>query len=120
MHTFDRAVIDGQALTAVLCELGRVRRPQDLGIAGPLVASAGDDSLFNCLFGRDAIRMAMDLLEDFPLVAQNTLLELARLQGVVENARADEQPGRIVHEHRHPDDPRATELSAVWDFPYYG
>ena len=114
------AHIDAQTLTTALCQVGRVQRLEDLGSAGPLVASAGGESLFNCLFGRDAIRMAMDLLEDFPLAARNTLLELARLQGVAENARADEQPGRILHEHRHPDDPRAPVLGLEWDFPYYG
>ncbi len=107
-------------LAAVLCQLGRVQRLEDLGCAGPLLASAGGESLFNCVFGRDAIRMALDLPEDFPLVARSTLLELARLQGVVENPRADEQPGRILHEHRYAHDARAAELGAHWDFPYYG
>lgn len=108
------------ALARVLCELGRVERLADLGTNGPLLASAGLDSLFHCLFGRDAIRMAMDLLEDFPAVARETLLQLARLQGVGSNPRAEEEPGRILHEHRHPDDPHAARLSAHWDFPYYG
>src|SRR4029453_7705194 len=75
---------------------------------------------FRCLFGRDAIRMAMDLLDDFPQVARATLIELARLQGVSTNPRSDEEPGRILHEHRHPDDPRAIAAATRWDFPYYG
>jgi glycogen debranching enzyme len=112
--------IDPAALVRVLCDLGRVERLADLGTVGPLVASAGSESLFHCLFGRDSIRMAMDLLEDFPAVARTTLLELARLQGVVDNARGEEEPGRILHEHRHPDDPHAAQLSEFWDFPYYG
>ena len=58
--------VDGTALAHVLCELGRVSRLSDLGTEGPLMASAGAHSLFHCLFGRDAIRMAMDLLPDFP------------------------------------------------------
>src|SRR3712207_5286626 len=92
----------------------------DLGAGGPLLASAGADSLFHCLFGRDSIRMAMDLLADFPAVARSTLVELARLQGVCDNPRGDEEPGRILHEFRHPDDPHAVRLSELWDFPYYG
>src|SRR5205807_3738071 len=52
--------IDIAALVRVLCDLGRVERLADLGMVGPLVASAGSDSLFHCLFGRDSIRMAMD------------------------------------------------------------
>ena len=83
-------------LCGTLRELGRVRRLADLGAGGPLLASAGADSLFHGLFGRDAIRMAMDLLEDFPQVARATLLELARLQGVQDNPRAEEEPGRIL------------------------
>jgi glycogen debranching enzyme len=112
--------IDLDALRCVLRQLGRVDRLSDLGTAGPLVASAGDDSLFNCLFGRDSIVMAMDLLADFPAVARITLLELARLQGVEHRARGDEEPGRILHEFRHSDDPRAIQLGRFWDLPYYG
>ncbi len=116
--------VDGirlNSLVAVLCELGRVERLADLGTNGPLLASAGTHSLFHCLFGRDSIRMAMDLLDDFPAVARATLLDLARLQGVEDNPRGEEEPGRILHEFRAPDDPHAICLSeAGWDFPYYG
>src|ERR1051326_6766469 len=90
--------IDRVDLTRVLCHLARVELLEELGEAGPLLASAGAASLFHCLFGRDSIRMAMDLLEDFPSVAEATLHELARLQGVVYNGRAEEEPGRILHE----------------------
>ena len=110
-----------RALTWVLCELGRVERLEELGTTGPLLASAGAHSLFHCLFGRDAIRMAWDLLDDFPAVASSTLTELARLQGVDYNPRSDEEPGRILHEFRHPYDPHAIRLAAAgWEFPYYG
>jgi hypothetical protein len=57
---------DVACLSRTLCEVGRVEHLHQLGTNGPLRASAGPCSLFNCLFGRDAIRMAMDLLEDFP------------------------------------------------------
>jgi glycogen debranching enzyme len=112
--------VDSDALATVLCALGSVPRVAALGMHGPLVASAGASSLFNTLFGRDAIRMAFDLLDDFPTVAYATLLELARLQGVRVNPRADEEPGRILHEHRHPADPLAARLQEQWDLPYYG
>ncbi|HEV7665317.1 MAG TPA: hypothetical protein VGQ62_17430 [Chloroflexota bacterium] len=113
--------IDTLALERVLCDLGRVPRLADLGHNGPLLASAGVNSLFHCLFGRDSIRMAMDLLDDFPAVARATILELARLQGLIDNPRAEEEPGRIIHEHRAPDDPQALRLSETgWDFPYFG
>src|SRR3982075_3972717 len=124
MHTHERPAVptSSRARTAtllerVLCDLGRVERLQDLGTNGPLLASAGADSLFHCLFGRDAIRMAMDLLDDFPAVTRSTLLDLARLQGVTHNPRGDEEPGRILHEFRAPDDPHAIRLAAKgWDF----
>src|SRR5260370_6376538 len=100
--TAQSMAILSSALVPVLCELGQVERLADLGTAGPLLASAGADSLFHCVFGRDSIRMAMDLLEDFPAVARSTLLELARLQGVVDNPGGEEEPGRILHENREP------------------
>jgi glycogen debranching enzyme len=112
--------IDVSSLVGTLCDLGGVERLQDLGTRGPLVASAGARSLFHCLFGRDGIRMAMDLLDDFPAVARSTVLELARLQGVSDNPRGEEEPGRILHEHRPPEDPHAARLGEHWDLPYYG
>ena len=114
--------IDRAALERTLCELGRVEQLTDLGAGGPLMASAGANSLFHCLFGRDSLRMAADLLDDFPAVARSTLVQLARLQGVRNNPRAEEEPGGILHEHRHPQDPHATRLAAQagWEFPYYG
>jgi glycogen debranching enzyme len=112
--------IDPAILTRVLCELGEVDDVRDLGTRGPLMASAEADSLFHCLFGRDAIRMAMDLLEEFPTVARASLRALASLQGVRTNSRSEEEPGRVLHEHRRLDDPRAIRLSKVWDWPYYG
>jgi glycogen debranching enzyme len=107
-------------LARTLCELGQVDDLRNLGTRGPLLASSGTGSLFHALFGRDALRMAMDLLGDFPEVARVTLLELARLQGVRTNPRAEEEPGRMLHEDRQPHDPHAARLGAAWDLPYYG
>jgi glycogen debranching enzyme len=109
-----------EVLTRTLCDLGGVDRLEKLGQRGPLLASAGASSLFHCLFGRDSIRMAQDLLEDFPAVARVTLLELARLQGVVDNPRGEEEPGRILHEYRDPENPHTARLVEVWDMPYFG
>ncbi len=58
-----------RAARDALCELGRVDDIRQLGANGPLMASAGAESWFNCLFGRDALRIAADLLDDFPAVA---------------------------------------------------
>ncbi len=118
MQTHPR--IDHAALVAVLSDLGGVEHLADLGAGGPLVASAGARSLFHCLFGRDSIRMAMDVLDDFPAVARATVRDLARLQGVRDNPRGEEEPGRILHEDRAADDPHAARLAEHWDLPYYG
>jgi glycogen debranching enzyme len=112
--------IDLDWLHRILCEVGQVEDLGDLGQGGPLLASAGASSLFHSLFGRDAIRMAFDLLDDFPCVAEVTLLSLASLQGVRHDRRAEEEPGRIIHEHRLPDDVLRPELERLWSFPYYG
>src|SRR5215813_7401775 len=112
--------IDVDALIQTLRELGRVERLEQLGDKGPLLASAGAESLYHCVFGRDSLRMALDLLDDFPAVAHATLVELARLQGVRDNPRGEEEPGRILHEHRYPEDPHAARLGQLWDLPYYG
>jgi glycogen debranching enzyme len=116
-HSTGHSTVDRALLDRTLCHLGQVDRVADLGRAGPLLASGGVDSLFHCLFGRDAIRMAFDLLDDFPAVAEASLLALARLQGVRLNPRAEEEPGRILHEDRLPDDALLPELELVWSFP---
>jgi glycogen debranching enzyme len=110
-------------LPEMLKNLGGVDDLAKLGVR-PLVASAGKDSLFNCLFGRDSLRMAMDTVETFPGVAKSTVCELAKLQGKKTNPKSEEQPGRIIHEFRD-----AAELATIaqfspgimnWEFPYYG
>ena len=112
--------ITAQTVGRYLCRLGHVRRLEDLGKRGPLDASVGRRSRYACLFGRDALRMALDLLDDFPSVARSTILRLTQLQGVRFNPRSEEEPGRILHEYRGVKDPRYAELAAVWDLPYYG
>jgi glycogen debranching enzyme len=115
-----RPRIDTNLLAQMLLGLGQVDDLAELGRGGPLLASAGVDSLFHTLFGRDAIRMALDLLDDWPAVARATIVELARLQGVRRDPRAEEEPGRILHEDRTEDDPFRTRLEAHWTLPYYG
>jgi glycogen debranching enzyme len=109
-----------ESVSRYLCRLGHVRRLEDLGKRGPLDASLGRHSLYACLFGRDALRMALDLLDDFPAVARGTIRRLTQLQGVRQHPRSEEEPGRILHEHRGVNDPRYAELLTAWDLPYYG
>ncbi len=72
---------------------------------------------FATLFGRDSVIAALETLAFAPQIAIGTLRRLAALQGSVENADRDEQPGKIVHEVR--DD----ELATAGEVPfgrYYG
>lgn len=78
--------------------------------------------LYEVLFGRDSLRVAIDLISSYPQLARVTTLRLAELQGTVYNREREEEPGRIVHEARDQDDPIARDLSERlgWGWPYYG
>jgi glycogen debranching enzyme len=73
-----------------------------------LVASAngtGMDTseglLFNhSVWGRDRVITAFDVLATSPEIARQTILTLARLQGVRLRRRSEEEPGRIHNERR--------------------
>ncbi|MDQ3552938.1 MAG: amylo-alpha-1,6-glucosidase [Chloroflexota bacterium] len=72
---------------------------------------------FSCLFGRDAIITALQLLPIRPQVARDALLVLARLQATELDDWRDAQPGKILHELR------TGELAASGEIPhtpYYG
>jgi glycogen debranching enzyme len=55
---------------------------------------------FMTLFGRDSLIAAYQALPFYPEAAKGTLRALARLQGMREDHRRDEEPGKILHEHR--------------------
>lgn len=101
----------------------------EIGRFGPSKAAIAFDAeapehlkLYETLFGRDSLRVAIDLIPSYPVLARTTILELARLQGVSEHTPREEELGRIVHEARSPDDPIAQKLSSErgWGWPYYG
>ena len=50
------------------------------------------------------------------------MLALAEIQGVRDEVASEEEPGRIPHEVRAPDDPIARRITAElgWVWPYYG
>jgi glycogen debranching enzyme len=73
---------------------------------------------YNTLFGRDSLISAWQMLKINPLIARGTLQTLATYQGKVVNLKGEEEPGRILHEHRFNIKERA-ELPH-WSFPYYG
>lgn len=78
--------------------------------------------LYEVVFGRDSLRVAIDLISSYPELARATTLKLAQLQGVEYNEAREEEPGRIVHEARDADDEIAKRLTRElgWEWPYYG
>ncbi|NIW51660.1 MAG: amylo-alpha-1,6-glucosidase, partial [Candidatus Korarchaeota archaeon] len=73
---------------------------------------------YNTLFGRDSLISAWQMLKVDPSIARATLENLARYQGKTVNPRAEEEPGKILHEFRF--DPKSQAELPHWDFPYYG
>lgn len=115
---------------AQLIRLTRAKSAQTIGEAGPSIAALSFDGeassehlkLYEAVFGRDSLRVAIDLIHTYPALARTTLLELASLQGTTYNKWREEEPGRIVHEVRDPNSPIAQELTEKlgWQWPYYG
>lgn len=54
---------------------------------------------FMGLFGRDSLIVAWQLLDYDPMIARNTLLNLAKLQGIKTDKTTGEEPGKILHEY---------------------
>lgn len=103
----------------------------EVGLKGPAVAAlphenTDEDSehqgLYKVVFGRDSLRVAIDLAEYYPVLAEQTILRLAELQGIEFHQAREEEPGRIVHEARDATDPHALKLTRErgWQWPYYG
>lgn len=83
----------------------------------------GDPGRFHALFGRDSLICSLQVLPARPEVAAATLCALAALQGRTQDADTDEEPGKILHEHR----PQAPDWLVERDWPvcdgallYYG
>jgi glycogen debranching enzyme len=70
----------------------------------------GDPGRFHALFGRDSLICALQVLPARPEVARATLRALAALQGTREDPDTDEEPGKILHEHRPQAPQRLVEL----------
>jgi glycogen debranching enzyme len=73
---------------------------------------------FNTLFGRDSLISSWQMLSIDSSIAKATLQILAKYQGKITNPRAEEEPGKILHEYRF--NPRDQAELPEWDFPYYG
>ena len=114
-----------RALTA----LARVGAPSQIGLQGPLLAAiaepgVGDPALhaFEAVFGRDSLISALSVTSRFPRLLLETVRYLAIHQGQHLDESKAEEPGKIPHEIRSPDDPVAKRLTAEhgWNWPYYG
>lgn len=119
-----------------ILRLTRAKDAAEVGAYGPSLAAIAFESsdltdndeapdhlrLYETLFGRDSLRVAIDLVATYPQLARSTVLELAKLQGVSDNLEREEELGRIVHEARSEQDPIARQLSLErgWGWPYYG
>jgi glycogen debranching enzyme len=115
-----------------LQRLAQVKAEGEVGAFGPSLAAIALERpnqtvspelrKYEALFGRDSLRVALDVLPMYPLLMHATIHSLARLQGVVYHEGREEEPGRIIHEHRTPDDPIAHEITQKygWEWPYYG
>jgi glycogen debranching enzyme len=105
-----------------LCKLTGVERPEEIGLNGPAVGArvteqnAGEAALrlFEVVFGRDSLTVALVVADLFPQLLEATVLYLAGLQGREFDTLREEEPGRIAHEIRD------VETDGIWGFPYYG
>lgn len=125
------ATRDPHRLDAVqaLTRLARVDTPSQIGLRGPLLAAiaqpgADDPALhaFEAVFGRDSLISALSVGSRFPRLLHETVRYLAIHQGQKLDESKAEEPGKIPHEIRSPDDPVAKRLTAQhgWGWPYYG
>jgi predicted glycogen debranching enzyme len=73
---------------------------------------------YNTLFGRDSLISSLQMLTIDPSIARATLSTLAKYQGKKVNPKAEEEPGKILHEFRF--DPKSQSQLPKWGFPYYG
>lgn len=115
-----------------LQRLAQVKAEGEVGAFGPALAALAlerpGESVspelrkYEALFGRDSLRVALDVLPIYPLLTHATIHALASLQGVTTHGAREEEPGRIIHEYRRPDDPIALEITDRygWEWPYYG
>jgi glycogen debranching enzyme len=111
-----------------LCALAGVERADEIGENGPVVGArvsgANVDQpamrLFEVVFGRDSLVVALMLEQLFPKLLEATVVHLGGLQGRTFDPRKEEEPGRIAHEIRDPDSEDEVVRRSGWGWPYYG
>jgi glycogen debranching enzyme len=104
-------------------DLDSLLSPDGWPYASATPVEPGDPGRFHALFGRDSLICALEVLPARPEVARATLRALAALQGTREDPDTDEEPGKILHEHR----PQAPQRLVDLEWPvrdgallYYG
>ena len=107
---------------AELCKLTGVERPEEIGLNGPAIGArvteqnAGEAALrlFEVVFGRDSLTVALVVGDLFPRLLEATVIHLAGFQGREFDPLREEEPGRVAHEIRD------IATDGLWGFPYYG
>ena len=87
-----------------LCKLTGVERPEEIGLNGPAVAARVTEQnaaeaalrLFEVVFGRDSLTVALVVGDLFPRLLEATVLHLAGVQGREFDALREEEPGRML------------------------
>lgn len=119
-----------------ILRLTHAREESEIGRYGPSIAALALETvaleenpetpdhlrLYEVVFGRDSLRVAIDLISNYPELARATVLELARVQGTEYHREREEEPGRIVHEKRDENSKEARDITKKWGWgwPYYG
>jgi glycogen debranching enzyme len=80
--------------------IDRILSPDGWAYASSPPVDQSDPGRFHALFGRDSLIFALQVLPGRPEVAAATLRAHAALQGQVDDPEIDEEPGKIIHEHR--------------------
>lgn len=83
---------------------------------------------FEAPHGRDALDVVMRMGKYYPGILKNTLVDLAKMQGTVNEVYdpskpfRQEEPGKIILVNRKDDDPIRQRFSSEmgWGFPFYG
>lgn len=132
-----RVFIDKPSSLKQILRLTGAGHPDEIGKNGPSIAALAFETtalaneivdtpdhlrLYEIFFGRDGLRVAIDLISSYPELARATTLKLAELQGVEDHPNREEELGRILHEFRDENDPIAIDLTERlgWGWPYYG
>jgi glycogen debranching enzyme len=114
---------------------GADEHSSEMGLHSPVAGLASEENQgvvelrrFEVMHGRDALRIALDVIDSHPKLLRITLLELAENQGIVHQQYdsnelfRQEERGRIMLLAREPDDPIGKKFGDIlgWGSPFYG